>query len=74
MVFIFLIEVNVVVKASRTKKINAMYKYIWSLKDRCDSISEINKDLVGQYCRFTVMANEMAEEIQRCSEKMRRKK
>lgn len=61
----FLIEVNVVAKASRTKKINAMYKYIWSLKDRCDSISEINKDLVGQYCRFTVMANEMAEEIQK---------
>lgn len=51
-------------KASRTKKINAMYRYIWSLKDRCDSISEINKELVGQYCRFTVMANEMAEEIQ----------
>ena len=51
-------------KASRTKKINTIYQNIRRLKDHCDSISDIYMYLVGQYCRFTVMANEMAEEIQ----------
>ena len=51
-------------KAARTKAINALNQYIYSLKDRCDSINDINKDLILQYCRFTVMSNEISLQVQ----------
>ena len=51
-------------KAARTKAINALNQYIYSLKDSCDSINDINKDLILQYCRFTVMSNEISLQVQ----------
>lgn len=48
----------------RKKAINALNKYIWTLKGKCDGIAEINKSLVLEYCRFAVMAAEMSEEMQ----------
>lgn len=51
-------------KASRTKAINDLYNFIFSLKDKCDSINDINKDLIMQYSRFTVLASEMSRDIQ----------
>ncbi len=51
-------------KASRTRGINNLYQFIYSLKNKCDSINDVNKDLILQYCRFTIMSNEVSKEIQ----------
>lgn len=51
-------------KATRTKAINSLYKFIMGLKKKCDSINDVNQDLIMQYCRFTVMANELSQQIQ----------
>lgn len=49
----------------RIKAINALNKYIWELKGKCDGISEINKGLILQYCRFAILADETSDNIAR---------
>lgn len=44
----------------RQQAIADLSNYIWSLKGKSDSISEINKQLIDQYCRFAVMADEVS--------------
>lgn len=44
----------------RIKAINAMNKFIWGLKGKCDGIAEVNKELIMQYCRFSVLADEVS--------------
>lgn len=48
---------------ARKLAIDAMNKYIWDLKGKCDGIAEINKELILQYCRFAILADEVSEEI-----------
>lgn len=51
-------------KITRNRDINNLYQFIYSLKNKCDSINDINKDLILQYCRFTIMSNELSKDIQ----------
>lgn len=37
---------------------------IWSEKEQCESVCEINRGLISQYCRFAVMADELSVEIE----------
>lgn len=48
---------------NRQKAIKQLNTYIWTLKNQCDSIAEINKGLILQYCRFAVLADEVSENI-----------
>lgn len=54
----------------RTKEINELNNYIWSLKGKADSIAEVNKGLIMQYCRFSVLSDEMSNKLQRELDKM----
>ena len=47
----------------RKKAINELEKYIWTLKGKCDGITEVNKSLIVQYCRFAVLADECSQDI-----------
>lgn len=49
----------------RQRAIKALAKYIWTLKGKCDSIANINKQLIEQYCRFAVMADETSVNLER---------
>lgn len=55
----------------RNRSIKALNKYIWGLAHRCDSITKINTELILQYCRFTVMAEEVSLDISDRAEEMR---
>ena len=50
--------------SKRTREINKLNDFIWSLKGKCDSITEVNRDLIRQYCQFTVMSSEVAKDIE----------
>ena len=50
--------------SKRTREINKLNDFIWSLKGQCDSITEVNRDLIRQYCQFTVMSSEVAKDIE----------
>jgi hypothetical protein len=49
---------------SRQRQIKKMYDYIWGLKGKCDGIQEINKALIMQFCRFSVLADETSASIE----------
>lgn len=44
------------------KKLN---DYIWSLEGKCDGIVKINEDLIRQYCRFCLMAENISIKIKK---------
>ena len=44
----------------RTQSINKMNNYIWSFEGKCEGVNELNRGLITDYCRFTIMANELA--------------
>lgn len=44
------------------KKLN---DYIWSLQGKCDGIVEINRGLISQYCRFSLMAENISIKIKK---------
>ena len=50
--------------SKRTRDINELNDYIWSLKGKCDGITDMNKGLILQYCRFAVMSSEVAKDIE----------
>ena len=37
-------------KAKKQKAIEELNKYMWSLKGKCPMITEVNRDLIMQYC------------------------
>lgn len=45
-------------------KVKAMNEFIWTLKNKCESINGVNKELIMQYCRFACLADETSKEIQ----------
>lgn len=45
---------------TKEKQLNS---FIWSLKGKCNGITEINAQLINQYCRFTIMAEDMSIKI-----------
>lgn len=45
---------------TRSLAINAMNKFIWSQSGKCDGIAEVNKELILQYCRFSILADEVS--------------
>lgn len=51
-------------KAKRTKAIKALNDYIWSLKGKCPMVTEINRSLIMQFCRFEVLANDISKNLQ----------
>lgn len=51
--------------SGRDKAIKALNEYIWTLKERNENICELNKDIILQYCRFAVLAEEMSVKIQK---------
>ena len=62
----FFLNIGVINMAisKRTREINKLNDFIWSLKGQCDSITEVNRDLIRQYCQFTVMSSEVAKDIE----------
>lgn len=56
--------------ANRTRAINELYKFIWSLSGKCDGIAKINDNLIWDYSRFSVMASELSLGFQKNIEKM----
>lgn len=48
---------------ARNRAVKKLNKYIWSLKHKCDSVAQINADLIMQYCRFVVVSDEVSIEI-----------
>ena len=51
--------------SKRTRDINELNDYIWSLKGKCDGITDMNKGLILQYCRFAVMSSEMSKKMEK---------
>lgn len=47
----------------RNRAIKALNDYIWTLNHKCSSVTQINRELILQYCRFMVMAEEISQEI-----------
>ena len=50
--------------SKRTREINKLNDFIWSLKGQCDSITEVNRGLIRQYCQFAVLSSEVAKNIE----------
>lgn len=55
----------------RNRAIKALNSYIWTLAHKCNSITQINKELILQYCRFMVMADELSLELATKQEQMK---
>ena len=47
----------------RNRAIKALNDYIWTLNHKCSSVTQINRELILQYCRVMVMAEEISQEI-----------
>ena len=45
----------------RNRAIKALNDYIWTLNHKCSSVTQINRELILQYCRFMVMAEEISQ-------------
>ena len=43
--------------------VNRLNKYIWEHRDKCESITETNKELIMQYCRFVVLCEQISERL-----------
>lgn len=65
--FSFFLNIGVVNMAisKRTRDINELNSFIWSLKGKCDGITDMNKGLILQYCRFAVMSSEMSKKMEK---------
>jgi len=50
-------------KTARLKRIKNLNAFIWQLEGKCETISKVNEQLILQYCRFAVLADEMSIEI-----------
>ena len=50
-------------ESSRNRAIKKLNKHIWTLKHQCESITQINAELIMQYCRFVVLSEEVSIEI-----------
>lgn len=50
-------------ESSRNRAIKKLNKHIWTLKHQCESITQINAELILQYCRFVVLSEEVSIEI-----------
>lgn len=50
-------------KAKKQKAIEELNKYMWSLKGKCPMITEVNRDLIMQYCQFTVLGSAISAEL-----------
>ena len=48
---------------ARNRAIKKLNNYIWTLQHRCDTINKVNENLIMQYCRFTVLAEEVSQEL-----------
>ena len=46
----------------RNRAIKALNDYIWTLNHKCSSVTQINRELILQYCRFMVMSEEISQE------------
>lgn len=46
-------------------KAKILEELIWSEKEQCESVCEINRGLISQYCRFAVMADELSIDIEK---------
>lgn len=57
-------------KKSRDKKIKELNDYIWTLKGKCEKVTQINAGLILQYCRFTVITDELSVEITKKIDKL----
>lgn len=55
----------------RNKAIRALNDYVWTLAHKCSSIAQINRELIAQYCRFTVLADEISIDIASRQEEMK---
>lgn len=55
----------------RNRAIRELNDYIWTLSHKCDSITQINRELILQYCRFMVMAEEVSQDIATQQDDMR---
>ncbi len=51
------------VKETRKRYIKQLENYIWSLKDKCDTVNTINEQMIQQYCRFMVLAEEVSRQL-----------
>ena len=56
--------------SKRTREINKLNDFIWSLKGQCDSITEVNRGLIRQYRQFAVLSSEVAKPIEEKLESM----
>lgn len=50
-------------ESARNRAIKKLNKYIWTMKHQCESITQINAELIMQYCRFVVLSEEVSIEI-----------
>lgn len=50
-------------ESARNRAIKKLNKYIWTLKHQCESVTQINAELIMQYCRFVVLSEEVSIEI-----------
>ena len=55
---------------ARNRAIKKLNNYIWTLQHRCDTINKVNENLIMQYCRFTVLAEEISQELTANLDKM----
>lgn len=60
-------------KKSRETKIKELNDYIWSLDGKCEKITKMNEGLILQYCRFTVITDELSVEITKKIDKLSEK-
>lgn len=52
-------------KIKDENKAKILEDLIWSEKEQCESVCEINRGLISQYCRFAVMVDELSADIER---------
>ena len=50
-------------KNAKKAKVDALSAFIWSQQGKCESICEINRQLINQYCRFCVLSEDVSERI-----------
>lgn len=56
--------------SKRAKDIKELNDFIWSLKGKCDGITEVNKGLILQYCQFAVLTSEISKKMEKDLDRM----